>query len=472
MKLPWITATLRGRMTALTRPTPSTRRVPLPRIWPVRAADVLALVAGNALLIAAMWIRHGGLHLFDSPAGALTAVGEIAALGGTYAALLQLLLMSRSPWLDQLFGMDRIAGWHRWLGFATLWLLVGHGAFTILGFSLGDGSSFWGEAWTMATTYPFTLMAFVSLGLFVAVAVTSIRAARRRLSYETWYGIHLYAYLAVILAVGHQLVVGADFAADPVARAYWIALYLVVGVLILVFRFGQPIATSLRHRLRIAAVVPEAAGVVSVYIGGRGLEALSVRAGQYFVWRFLTARGWWRAHPFSLSAAPNGQYLRVTIKDLGDYTRELQALRVGTRVVVEGPYGVLTGARRRQPGVVLVAGGIGITPLRALLEELPAHRGRLTLLYRARRWDDVVFRDELDELARLRGATVHYLVGRRGRELNRDPLGPAELRRLVPDIARRDVYLCGPLPMMDAVRRHLGALRVPRSQIHLERFAY
>jgi predicted ferric reductase len=459
-------------MTAVAHPAPASRRARMPRAWSIRAGDVLALVAGNALLIAAMWIRHGGAHLLSSPPGLMTGIGELAALYGTYAALLQLLLMSRSPWLDQLFGMDRIAGWHRWLGFATLWLLVAHGALTILGFSLGDGSTFWGEAWAMATTYPYTLMAFVSLGLFVAVAVTSVRAARRKLSYETWYGIHLYAYLAVILAVGHQLAVGSDFVTDPIARGYWIGLYVVVAALLVAFRFGQPIVTSLRHRLRVAAVVAEAPGVVSVYITGRDLHELPARAGQYFHWRFLTARGWWRAHPFSLSAAPNGEYLRITIKDLGDYTGELQALRAGTRVIAEGPYGVLTGAKRSRPGVVLVAGGIGITPLRALLEELPAHRGRLTLIYRARRWEEVVFRDELDELARRRGATVHYLVGARGRELPRDPLSASTLQRLVPDIARRDVYLCGPLPMMDAVRRHLGTLRVPRNQIHLERFAY
>src|SRR5437762_1028493 len=96
----------------------------------------------------------------------------------------------------------------------------------------------------------------------------------------------------------------------------------------------------------------------------------------------LDGPGWWHGHPFSLSSAPNGEWLRITVKALGDGTRSLQRLAVGTRVLVEGPYGVLTGARRRRRRILLIAGGIGIAPLRALVESLPAAPGEMTLLYR------------------------------------------------------------------------------------------
>lgn len=236
---------------------------------------------------------------------------------------------------------------------------------------------------------------------------------------------------------------------------------------------GQPLYTSARHALRVSNVVREGPDVVSIYVTGRDLDRLAVRSGQYFLWRFLTRDGWWRAHPFSLSAAPNGHWLRLTIKAMGDYSAYLQSVRPGVRVVAEGPYGVLTGARRTRPRVLLIAGGIGITPLRALLEALPANPGDLALIYRASSSHELVFREELDELMRVRGATVHYLVGRRGSpEMPLDPLAPGALRRLVPDIGRRDVFMCGPIPMMEAVRQSLHALRVPDSQIHWERFSY
>ena len=449
------------------------RRVARPRSWSVRPMDLAAIVVGNGLLIAAMWVRHGGLGELDSVAGILTAAGQLTALFGTYLVLIQLVLMSRSPWLDQLFGMDRLASAHRWVGFSCVWLLVAHGALTTVGYGLGDGQGVIGEAWTLVTTYPFVLWAVVGLGLFIAVAVSSMRAARRRLSYETWHALHLYAYLAVALTFAHQLVVGADFADDPVARLYWIGLYVVTAATILIFRFGQPIRVSLRHRLRVANVVREGPGVVSIYLTGRDLDQLAIRSGQYFVCRFLTRDDWWRGHPFSISAAPNGEWLRITVKDLGDDTARLQRLAVGTPVYVEGPYGALTGARRTRSRVLLVAGGIGITPLRALLEELPVRPGEMTLVYRASRPKDLVFRDELDAIARLNGATIHYIVGRRGSPgVADEPLGPASLGTLVPDVRERDVFLCGPISMMDAVQRSLRVLGVPAAQIHSERFAY
>jgi len=245
----------------------------------------------------------------------------------------------------------------------------------------------------------------------------------------------------------------------------------VTAALILVFRIGQPIWLSVRHRVRVSHVVTEAPGVISIYMTGRDLDRLAVRSGQYFVWRFLTRDGWWRAHPFSISSAPNGTWLRITIKELGDWSKALQGVSIGTRVFIEGPYGVLTGARRTRHKVLLVAGGIGITPLRALLEALPANRGDLTLLYRVRDARDIVFRDELDTLARERGAQVHYLIGRRA-GAPADPLGAASLERLVPDVRDRDVYLCGPVPMMRKVEDSLRRLGLPARQIHAERFAY
>jgi predicted ferric reductase len=452
------------------RPAATPRSVPLPRTWSFGAKEMVAILVANAVVILAMWLRHGGLEDVSTLGAQLTALGQLTGLYGTYLALIQLVLMSRSPWLDQAFGMDGLARAHRWLGFATVWLLLGHGIFITTGYALGDGSNVVEEFWTLITTYPYVLMALVSGGLFAMVAISSVRAARRRLSYETWYGLHLYAYLAIALGFLHQLYVGADFIHDPVAVAYWVALYLAAVMLVLAFRIGQPIWLSVRHRLRVSHFATEAPGVISIYLTGRDLDRLAVRSGQYFVWRFLTRDGWWRAHPFSISSAPNGSWLRITIKELGDWSKALQRVSIGTRVFIEGPYGVLTGARRTRPRVLLIAGGIGITPLRALLEALPANRGDLTLLYRVRNHGDVVFRDELETLARERGARVHYLVGRR--DTAGDPLDPAALEGLVPDITEHDVYLCGPVSMMQRVEASLRSLGLPSDRVHAERFAY
>jgi ferredoxin-NADP reductase len=232
----------------------------------------------------------------------------------------------------------------------------------------------------------------------------------------------------------------------------------------------DPFRQAARHRLRVSAVVREAPGVVSIVISGHRVDELRAEAGQFFRWRFLTPDTWLTAHPFSLSEPPRPDRLRLTVKELGDGSRLLQHIEVGTWVVAEGPYGAMTAARRTRRNVLLIAGGVGITPMRALFESIPATGGDdrdLLLLYRARRREDVVFRTELDQIAARRRARVVYLLGD-----NRDHLSTASLTRLVPDLASRDVYLCGPPGMAAAVRSSVLAAGLPASHLHEERFAF
>jgi predicted ferric reductase len=443
-----------------------------PRRLVFTAGDVILVVVINGALVVAMWIRHGALNQLGSPSAKFTAAGQITALVGTYAALVQVLLMSRSPWLERRFGMDGLAQWHRWLGFTVTILIGGHVVFSTAGYALGDGKSVAAEAWTLVTSYPYILMATAATGLLIMVALTSLRLMRRRLTWETWRFLHLYAYLAIALAFGHELAVGSDFTDDTVARWYWIALYVAVLLCLVAFRVGHPLRLSLRHQLKVTEIVPEASGVVSLYVTGRELDQLQARGGQYFRWRFLTHDGWWRTHPFSLSAPLNSRFLRLTVKGIGDDSRGLQGLHPGTRVAVEGPYGLFTAERQSRSKVLLIAGGIGITPLRALIEEIPPKKDAITLIYRARSWEDVVFRDELEKLIRDRRGTIHYLIGRRGTpEMPDDPLSAQTVRRLVPDVTSRDVFVCGPASMMERMQAILRVIGVPDEQIHFERFA-
>lgn len=447
------------------------RRVATPRRWGLRASDVTFVVLGNALVIVVMWVRHGQLPNLESPTAVMSALGQITALLGTYAALVQVVLMSRSPWLDQLFGVDRIIGWHRWVGFATIWLIGAHVVFSTAGYAAGDGRSFFAETWAFLTTYPYMLMAYAGFAVFVVIGVVSVRAARRRLTHEAWHFIHLYVYLGIVLSFGHQIAVGTDFERDPVAIGYWVALYAVAALLVLTFRVVIPLNLALKHDLKIHSLFEETPGVLSIYITGDYLEELPAHGGQFFKFRFLARGMWWRVHPFSLSAAPNGAFLRITVKEVGDFTEALHTLHPGTRVMIEGPYGIFTTERRSKPRTLLIAGGIGITPLRALLEDLPARKGGTVLIYRARSWPDVVFKQELDQMASDRGVVVHYVVGRRGAELPRNPLAAPALRAAVPDIRERDVFICGPPEMIEDVTSSMTTLGVPPSQVHRERFA-
>jgi len=429
------------------------------------------LLVANAGVVLSLWWRSGGPSDVHDTASLLTGLGRITGLLGAYLVLVELLLLARLPVLERLVGFDRLTAWHRRNGIACVTLLVSHAALILAGYTIGDGISLPAEVERLLTGYPGVITAVAGLALLVGVAVSSAAFARRRLRYETWYFVHLYAYLAIALAFSHQLANGTDFVGEPAARAYWYALYGLTLAAIVVFRLGVPLARSLRHRLRVTRVVEEAPGVVSVEIGGVGLERLRARAGQFFTWRFLTRDHWWEAHPFSLSAAPDGRRLRITVKELGDYTARLRAIPPGTRVIAEGPFGAFTTSARRRPRVALIAGGVGITPIRALLEEMPGAPGDIAVVYRALRPDDVILRAELDELAARRGAELHYVVGDH-RETGDELLSPEHLLALVPDIAERDVYVCGPPAMTEATRASLGRSGVARRQIFTERFAY
>ena len=451
-------------------PAPGLSALRAPRHWPLVAAHVRLVFAVNAALIVVIWLRHFNFDAAKTPAAALTGAGQLAALLGTYLVLVGLLFVARTPFLDQIYG-DRAAKLHKTIGCWAVVLISVHIVCSVAGYALTDGISASDEFSTIVLTYPYALAAAVGFVMFLLIGTSSIRFVRSHLSYETWTGLHLYAYLAVILAFGHQLAVGSDFANHPLSRMYWVALYAAVAGLIVVFRITAPLVLLARHRFRIARVVVETSDVVSIYLEGRQLDRLRVRAGQYFRIRLLVRDEWWRSHPFSISAAPDGDSLRFTVKALGDFSERLQALGPGPRVMLEGPYGALTGALRTREGVALIGGGIGVTPIRALFEEF-AGSVDVNLIYRASRIEDVAFSSELDKIARRTRARVTYLLGRRGsKNMPVDPLSAASLARLVPDIESRDVFVCGPTPMMDTVERSLRELGVPPGHVHTERFA-
>ena len=449
-------------------------RPPAPRPSPLIDSDVAWFVLINIALISAMWVRHGGLADLGSTSSKLVAVGQLCGLFGTFAILGQLVLISRVPWLERRYGMDNLNHWHRWNGFAATWLLIAHAVTITLGYASGSRLGIWSQLHDFVFNYPDVLMAMVGLSAIIAVAVTSIRAARKALRYETWWFVHLYAYLGVALAFAHQLAVGTDFVDDPWARIYWVGLYVTTAVVLFGWRLVGPMVAATRHRLRVADVVPEGPGVVTIVLSGRRLDRLAAAGGQFFILRFMRTDRWWKAHPFSLSAAPDGRSLRFTVKALGDDSSFLQAVPIGTRVLAEGPYGAFTAARAsRGRKVALIGGGIGITPIRALFEDIDRQPGEVSVMYRARNRNEAIFHDDLVAMGRRRGFDVLISYSRApGKAPGGDPFAPDHLQAAIPDLADREVFVCGPPSLIAAASGGLRRAGVPADQIHSERFDY
>jgi len=431
------------------------------------------------LVVVALWVAGGGVQGLGGAGTGLTSVGRLAGLVASDLLLIQVLLMARIPMVEASYGQDELARRHRLVGFTSFNLMVVHVVAITAGYAAASPKGLWATIVAFTLNYPGMLLAIAGTAALVMVPMTSIKAARKRLRYESWHLLHLYAYLGVGLALPHQLWTGKDFLTSPAATVFWWAMWAGAAAAVLVFRVGQPLWRTLRHRLVVTAVVAESATVTTVVMSGRALDRLPVRAGQFLQWRFLTGPGFSRAHPYSLSAAPDGRTLRITAAHTGDGSAALAGLRPGTRVAFEGPYGRLHEGVRTRVKVLLMASGIGITPMRALFEELGQGPGDVTLIYRTHSQDDRLLVDELTALAKSRGARFFVVAGpRAARRPSWLPQHAAHLsdvqalRQLVPDIGGHDVYICGSPGWMDAAEAAATGAGVPPEHVHIERFTY
>ncbi|WP_329261454.1 ferredoxin reductase family protein [Streptomyces sp. NBC_01478] len=469
-------------MTLSTEPLRGHRRPPpaRPRRKGFTAADPMgALAILSVVAVVALWVMNQG-----GPIGLTTsdrATGSLGLLAGLLASdlmILQVLLLARIPWVERSWGHDLLTRRHRLLGFASFWLMTAHVALFAVERTVREPTATPAALVRLFLTDPWMLCATAGTLALIMVVVTSVRAARRRLRYESWHLLHLYSYAGIAATFPHTFTDGADFH-ETWTRVYWWCLYGIAFAATLAYRVALPAWRSLHHRLRVESVVTEAPGTVSITLTGHRLDRMRTASGQFFVWRFLDGPGWSRGNPYTLSAAPTPDRLRITIKSAGDGSERAARLTPGTRALIEGPYGTLTARRRTQPGLLLMAAGIGITPMRALLEDAPYAPGEATLVYRYGADEHAVFADELRAIAADRGVELILLPGPRRADTSWQAAGPVHLdddvqvlEQLVPDIAHRDVYVCGPPTWITAVREAARGAGAHRDSIHTEEFAW
>ena len=449
------------------------RARPAPQWWRDVSGTAFIAVLGA---VTALWAANGGIQELGSVAGFFTSTGRLTGLIASALLLVQVLLMARVPMIEGAWGQDELTRVHRVVGFTSFTLMLVHIALVTVGYALSQHTEIVRTGIDLVLTYPGMLLAAAGTLALIMVVVTSFAKVRSRLRYENWHLLHLYAYLGVGLALPHQLWTGADFLFSPLATTFWWGLWGLAVAAVLAYRVVLPLWRSWRHRLRVVDVRHEG-GATSVTVAGRHLRDLPVHAGQFFQWRLLDGPGWTRAHPFSLSAAPDGQTLRFTAAHVGDGSARLAEVAVGAPVLIEGPYGRMHVGERTRRKVLLMGAGIGIAPLRAILEGLDDVAGNVTVIHRTSGPGRTWLVGETAALAERRGARYLDLPGHRA--TTRHSWLPQEwehvsdlhaLRSLVPDVAEHDVFLCGAPGWMTAVEATLQQTGVPRRHVHAERF--
>ncbi len=429
------------------------------------AFNVALLVLGVGLGVSlGLPLVDGTLTELKGAGGIATFIGSITGLVGTYLALLMVVFASRMPALERVLGQVGVIRWHRNLAPWPIILITIHAVLITIGYAEAAKQGFFAYAGVLINTFPHIVTATVALAVMLFIGIISIKPIRIRIARENWWLVHLLMYVALILAFAHEVVLGPSFVKHPLAQYTWTGAWLVVAGLILVFRIGLPIYRSFRYKLKVVEVKPEGPGVVSVILKGRNLEKLKIQGGQFFEWRFLTKGMWWQAHPFSISALPEPPYLRMTVRGVGDFSRALSDVKVGTPVAIEGPYGSFTAASTKNLKVLLVAGGVGVTAIRSLLEDL-APKSKPVVILRANREDEVILGDEVEEIVRHKKGIVHRLIG----DISEVSLDVIPV--LVPDITERDVFICGSEGFVNQVQLAVLRVGVPFRAIHEEAFS-
>jgi predicted ferric reductase len=429
-----------------------------------------AWVAGIGMGITiAMQVSTLHTHDINTVYGVVLSLSRLAALVGTYLSVIGIFLIARIPAVEKSIGHDQLVIWHRNLGPWSLYLIGAHFLLVVVGYAGQDQMSLAREIWRMLNDFAWMWWALVGFVLMVQAGITSYKKARAKYSYERWWMLHVLTYGAVASAFMHQIQNGQMFIAHPLNRAYWIGLYGLMAFCVIWWRFALPVVRSLRHDLRVESIVEESPNVYSVIMKGRNLAALGAEGGQFFEWRFLTKGHFLVAHPYSLSAAPTARYLRITVKGLGNHSRSIAKISAGTRVLIEGPYGVFRAGQAQSKRVVLIGGGIGVTPVRALLDEFK-NSVQIDFIYRASCDEDLALKGELDQIAAESGGStrVHFMVGSR----REHPMDAEHLLSVVPRVRESDIYICGPKPLAEAVLQAAHDLGMSADRVHHEEFEF
>ncbi len=444
-------------------------------------------------IICYFWWETSGVRIHSGTTATLLAFGRLSGLILVSLILLQVVLMGRARWLESVFGLDKLAKLHRFNGKWLTIFLVAHPLLLVLAYKRSSSLTFLAQLWKFQTSFEDVFKASLAVLLLLFVIVYSILMSRNKWDFEKWYWAHLSVYLAILLSFGHQTSIGGDFVGGHLITErfpdltwftlYWYLVYAFVLGSLGWYRFIMPLWLFYKYRFTITKITKETPDVWSIYIGGNQIHKFRYTAGQFIIIRFLAKGYFWQAHPFSLSSYPNSEYIRLSIKESGDFTKTISKLTPDTKVYIEGPYGTLTAKKATTNHILMIAGGIGITPFRGILEDLGRAGKNVELIYANKTGADIALRTELEDLAAKYKVRIHHVLSSQtdfsellthNSQLITQSSGfvtPELIQQLVPDTSTREVFLCGPPPMLNALLKSLPTLGIPKSKIYYEKFS-
>lgn len=387
---------------------------------------------------------------------------------------LEFALISRIKPAAQPFGEDALQLFHNWMGVFALVLLLVHPILLII-------SGYPADAWLN----PFsrignaaTRTASISLYALLLLVLTSLLRRQLHLRYEVWQVMHgLLAIFVLVVSLVHIFILGR-FTSTPIMRATWFLYGIIVVCLILWYKIFKP-AINWNKRWEVVKNKPERGDSHTLVLKPAGHAGFSFEPGQYgWIKQGQTPFGLGQ-HPISFSSSadvePSGT-ISFTIKELGDWSGGVvPKIKPGEQMWVDGPYGVMSSDREQGMGYVLIAGGIGITPLYSMCQTMAEREDvrPVLLFYGAPDYESLTFREELEALKGRMSLQVIYVLNEPEDDWQGEQgfISVDLLKRYLPKQYRRFVYfVCGPEPLMDAMEAALPELGIPREKVLSERF--
>ena len=421
----------------------------------------------NLSVVIISWFNAGGDKLLSlsSPQSLSLMISRLAGLLAMFSMLTQLILISRTNFLENCFGLNKLIKAHKWFGILSFSLVITHLGGFIGSLYYGNISETLASYQNAILTWDDLIKAFIAFWLLIAVIFTSAILKLKAMQYRYWYLTHLLTYGVIILAIGHQIEIGPTLQ-NPVTKIYWVAIFLLSLSLVFYYRFLRPYLNFNKFKFEVESILPNNHDTFSFILKFKYPQKLNIKPGQFAKFIFLQKGLWHEMHPFSFSDVSRSS-LRVTVKNSGPYTAKLKSqLKVGTKVIIDGAYGKFTSDSARHKKVLMIAGGVGITPILAISKKMLKSSENIKLMYFAKTKSDFIFRSELEDL--FSADDIKFYASQEGDGF----CDQSKLKDFCPDVDSRSVYLCGPPPMMKAVKKQLKSLKLKSKDIISEEFGF
>ena len=388
----------------------------------------------------------------------LHKIARFFALVGFVLILFQYVLSSRIRLIERRHGLDKMFSIHRKVGVLGLILVFLHPILLFVSNSL--------EGYNLLLKSIGTLTLF----LLLIAAGAAILYSKLRLKYETWKNIHRAGYVIFPLAFVHSLFLGSDLDGWSPLKIFWLVLACIY-VIVIIYKVWNMIQVR-SHPLQVADVVKETHDVTSLYFEGKHRD---YKPGQFMIVQLIRNGKVSEPHPFTISSSPTKGGLSISVKSVGDFTSTIGDTKVSDSAYIDAPYGRFSFLNYDAQELVLIAGGIGITPLMSMIRYIYDRKleKSVTLIWGNKTEEDIAFRDELEKMeAEMPSLKIVHIMSKQEDWPGEKGYVDAEkLKKYISDLQKSQFLICGPPVMMMAVVKALRSLGVPKKKIHYERFA-